>query len=336
MRGWNVRPNTAARRRIARSSGVSASMRAMVAASAESGRPPTPPESMATRKRSRRNCGLPPDRLATTSSTCEGSGCCSAASLSSEGSSAVSGARSILHGCGRVRARRRGVRGRRATHDDPRTHWPRSRDVREQLARRRVDMMRVFEQRSASDRAAGRQELDDGLVQLGPRWFFSASMSTSGVDGTSTPKAMATSGSQGRSGGAEVGDVSRILAATVSSGSSRPKGQTVPAAVPATRHKASSAVYASQTACSDVESVASSRSASTSRDLPTPASPTSSKACRCPTARQRPARRAALRSPRSRPVSGSACRVPCRVREPTAFPTSHASTGFALPLTRNG
>ena len=68
IRGWNVRPNTAARRTSARSSGVSASIRAIAAASAESGSPPTPPDSMADRNRSRRNCGLPPDRCATTSS----------------------------------------------------------------------------------------------------------------------------------------------------------------------------------------------------------------------------------------------------------------------------
>ena len=69
----------------------------MVAASAESGSAVTPPDSMATRIRSRRNCGLPPDRVATTSSTCDGSGCCSAANFTSRNvSPAASGASSIL------------------------------------------------------------------------------------------------------------------------------------------------------------------------------------------------------------------------------------------------
>ena len=42
MRGWKVSPNTAARRTTARSSGASASMRAIAAASAESGSPTMP------------------------------------------------------------------------------------------------------------------------------------------------------------------------------------------------------------------------------------------------------------------------------------------------------
>ena len=43
MRGWKLSPNTAARRITERSSGASASIRAIAAASAESGNPPTPP-----------------------------------------------------------------------------------------------------------------------------------------------------------------------------------------------------------------------------------------------------------------------------------------------------
>ena len=56
--------------------GASASIRAIAAASAESGRSAMPPESIAERNRSRRNCGFPPERVATTSSTCTGSGVC--------------------------------------------------------------------------------------------------------------------------------------------------------------------------------------------------------------------------------------------------------------------
>ncbi len=72
IRGWNVSPNTAARRTRARSSGARPSIRAIAAASAESGRSAMPPDSIAVRNRSRRNCGFPPERLATTSRTCIG------------------------------------------------------------------------------------------------------------------------------------------------------------------------------------------------------------------------------------------------------------------------
>ena len=169
MRGWNVRPNTAARRTSARSSGASASMRAIVAASAESGRPSMPFDSMAARSRSRRNCGLPPERVATTSSTCIGSGCCSAArramrSASGAGEGAQLDARD---GPGR-RWREAGPGGPPRDADQPAARGGGAREEREQLGRRLVHVVRVLD---LDQRMAGQHDLEIAvhrLVQLGP------------------------------------------------------------------------------------------------------------------------------------------------------------------------
>ena len=193
MRGWNVSPNTAARRTSARSSGASASIRAIAAASAESGRPPMPPDWIAERNRSRRNCGLPPDRCATTSRTCGGSGCCSVAQLARmrSASSGASGSSSIRDTVRYVGRRESGVAtggGRRRKARAGRRSLPARYDSSSAEASSMWCAFSIsMNTGSGQHRPRGSRRRPRAASCAGS---FSASISTSGVGAISTPNAM--------------------------------------------------------------------------------------------------------------------------------------------------
>ena len=120
QRGWKLSPSTAARRTSARSASSSRSIRAIAAVSMESGSGASRSEAPA-RRRSRRNCGFPPERSATSRRTCGGSGSSSVtASASASASAWASGPGSISNTA--APGRRREARARVATggDDEPR------------------------------------------------------------------------------------------------------------------------------------------------------------------------------------------------------------------------
>ncbi len=198
-------------------------MRAIAAASAESGKPPMPPDSIAARSRSRRNWGFPPDRWAMISRTWRGNGASVVASWVSRNASLA---------CSESSFTRTTVGNSGAVNRDP--------------ASRRAMANNQGRSLSCPHRKANNSAEAPSMlwafsisINVGPgimtprnrsmtscslgRRFFSASISTSGVGAMSSPKGIAISGSHGTRSGASVATVSRRRSVIVATASSRPK-----------------------------------------------------------------------------------------------------------------
>ena len=332
-----MRPNTATRRTSARSSGASVSICVIVAASADSGRSVTPPDSIAERNKSRRNCGLPPGSVR-------------------DDFEGVHRERALL-GC-QLRQpqripRRERLRARRGPPRAPRA--PRIRCSRtaaptanshDRAARPPVRCASSSAEASSmwctssisTSRLVGHHDLEESAVTVScsfARRLPSASNSTSGVTAISTSNTDREQRQPRREVGCPDCHLARGFARRCGRrASSRPNSEHL----------------AEQLAPHDIRDrrgvgfaggvqlwnpAAASRSASSSRVLPIPASPMISIRRPTPT---RAGKRLADHTEFgiASGQTAAACSVTCRVRELSAGPTDHAWTGWALPFTVNG
>jgi hypothetical protein len=143
------------------------SIRVIVAASADSGRSAVPPESIAERSKSRRNCGLPPDRFATTSRTCAGSGLCAVASCARRSAPCGAIGSQIdpdrLGRLGRLEAR---AQWTAPDGEEPRAGGEPSGYVGEEFGRGLVHVMHVVDLDEQLVRHHCLEEAGDGFVHL--------------------------------------------------------------------------------------------------------------------------------------------------------------------------
>ena len=177
------------------------------------------------RSRSRRNCGLPPERFATTSSTCTGSGCLLGRQLRHP-HRVLRRERLELDPRHRRSSRARRIPAGRSARDaeKPGPRGELAGEVREQLGRRLVHVVRVLDLDQWRIRHHDLEEPARRPRAVSRGDSFSASISTSGVGAISTSNGDRDQRQPRR----EVGRARRPprragARSTTASGSSRPK-----------------------------------------------------------------------------------------------------------------
>ena len=233
-----------------------------------------PPESTTFCNKSRRNCGLPPERVATTSSTCPASGVCWVASCArrsaSCGASGLSSMRTTVSASGATNPLepwRANAKSHGWVPISPSRYASSSAEASSMWCAFSISI------NCGPGITAARKRATDSCTFA--RRLPCASISTSGVAATSRPNGTAISGSHGARSGALFTTSSRRRSAMTISGSSRPNFMNSRSSSLHTAYGAD-AVYASQVACCLLSPAAASRRASSRRVLPIPESPTTS------------------------------------------------------------